>query len=179
MGKITTKELIGDIIDLEQELIITEDEEEIQEITNRLAIYTKSLSDKVENLDGFIVELSRREKSLDGEIEAMSNEVKRLRNRKKAIANFKSYMNNTLLPMVVKSMGNDNVYETKSSRYKLYETYGPVEVNMQECDDAFIKTEILKKPDKVLARKEAVKADKEGYELDGITIEKVERVRRS
>ena len=88
MAKITTKELIGDIIDLEQELIITEDEEEIKEITDRLAIYTKSLSDKVENLDGFIVELSRREKSLDGEIEAMSNEVKRLRNRKKAIANF-------------------------------------------------------------------------------------------
>ena len=81
MAKITTKELIGDIIDLEQELIITEDEEEIKEITDKLAIYTKSLSDKVENLDGFIIELSRREKSLDGEIEAMSNEVKRLRNR--------------------------------------------------------------------------------------------------
>lgn len=179
MGKLTTKQIIGDIIDLEQDLILADDEDEQEEISKALVLYQKTLANKVDNLDRFIVELSTRELSLDGEIEAMSKEVKRLRNRKKAIANFKQYMNNVLLPMVVKTMGNDDIFETKTARYKLFETYGPVEVDMQTCPQNFIKTEILKKPDKVKARKEAIKASKEDYEIDGITISKVERVRRS
>ena len=82
--------------------------------------------------------------------------------------------------MVVKTMGNDGLLETDSARYKLYDSYSPVEVNMQICDDAFIKTEIVQKPDKVKARAEAIKAMREGYEIpDGISINKVEKVRRS
>ena len=131
-------------------------------------------------MDWFVTELERKKGAVAGEKEALMKEINRMRRREKAIANVKKYVNNTLLPMVVKTMGNDGLMETETARYKLYDSYSPVEVDMQLCDDAFIKTEIVQKPDKIKARAEAIKALKEGYEIpDGISITAIEKVRRS
>lgn len=178
----TTKDLISNIIDIEMSMIMCEDDVEsleYEELALSLTQAQKELSNKVESLDWFVTELDRKKGAVSGEKEALMKEISRMRRREKAIDNVKKYVNNVLMPMIVKTMGNDGLLETDTARYKLYNSYSSVEVDMQNCDDAFIKTEIVQKADKVKARAEAIKADKEGYEIPGITISKIEKVRRS
>ncbi len=174
----TTRELISDIIELEEDKEFAEDNE-VEEINTKLVVAKKSLSKKVESLDWFINDLDRRNGSLDGEINVLQKEVTRLKKKKKAVDKIKQYISNEILPMVVKTMGNNGLFETEVARYKLYETYGPVEVDMENCHKDFVKTEIIVKPNKVLARKKAIEADRDDIHLDGISISKVEKVRRS
>ena len=178
----TTRELISNIIDIEMSMITCEEDIEsleYEELANELSQAHKELGNKVESLDWFVMELDRRKGAVSGEKDALMKEIRRMRKREKAIENVKKYVNNTLMPMIVKTMGNDGLLETDTARYKLYNSYSPVEVDMQNCDDAFIKTEIVKKADKVKARAEAIKALKEGYEIPGVSIKTVEKVRRS
>ena len=174
----TTRELISDIIELEEDKEFAEDNE-VEEINTKLVVAKKSLSKKVESLDWFINDLDRRNGSLDGEINVLQKEVTRLKKKKKAVDKIKQYISNEILPMVVKTMGNNGLFETEVARYKLYETYGPVEVDMENCHKDFVKTEIKVNPNKVLARKKAIEADRDDIHLDGISISKVEKVRRS
>jgi len=174
----TTKELISDIIDLEVDKEFC-DESEDKEIENRLVIARQELTQKVDNLDWFITDLARRKGAVSGEIDALKSEVARLTRKKKAVDKVKTFVSDTLLPMVVKTMGNNGLFETETARYKLYEIYGPVEVDMENCHKDFVKTEILVKPDKALARKAAIEADKTGVHIDGLSIEKKEKVRRT
>ena len=78
-------------------------------------------------------------------------------------------------------IGNDDgVYETDTARYKLYETFGPVDVDPHSISDDFKKVEIVEKLDKVKARKAAISAFNAGQEMPpGIDINKVKRVKRS
>jgi len=179
----TTKELISNIIDIEQDMIILQDDiesNEYEELAMELQKAQAELGNKVESLDWFVTELERRKGAVGGEKDALMKEVNRMRRREKAIENVKKYVNGVLMPMVIKTMGNDGLLETDTARYKLYNSYSPVEVDMQTCHNDFIKTEILKKPDKVKARAEAIKAIKEGHEMpDGISISTIEKVRRT
>lgn len=178
----TTKDLISNIIDIEMSMSMCIDDvesTEYEELALELQAAQTELGTKVESLDWFVTELDRRKGAVTGEKESLMKEINRMRRREKAIANVKKYVNNVLMPMVVKTMGNDGLYETDTSRYKLYNSYSSVEVDMQNCPKDFIKTEVVQKADKVKARTEAIKADKEGYEIPGVTISKVEKVRRS
>ena len=78
-------------------------------------------------------------------------------------------------------VGNeDGVYETNTARYKLYETFGPVDIDPHNISDDFKKVEIVEKLDKVKARKAAISAFNSENEMPaGINIKKVKRVKRS
>jgi len=86
-----------------------------------------------------------------------------------------------LLPAAILEIGNDDgIYETSTARYKLYETFGPVDIDPHSLPDDFKKVEILEKLDKVKARKAAISAFNAGQEMPpGIDIKKVKRVKRS
>ena len=78
--------------------------------------------------------------------------------------------------MVIQEVGTNGVYETDTSRYKLYETYGPVAIT----DDSILDNEYKyvvenEKIDKKLLRKHLTS----GVDVPGATIQKVKRVRRS
>ena len=82
--------------------------------------------------------------------------------------------------MVVKEVGKDNKYETDSKRYTLYETYGALEITDQDkLDNKYKKMKMEQYIDKKEARKDAIEADKKGEEIPGLTVRKVERVRKS
>ena len=107
--------------------------------------------------------------------------IDRLRSRRKGLERTKDFFNKNLLPAVIMEIGNDDgVYETDTARYKLYETFGPVDVDPHVISDDFKKVEIVEKLDKVKARKAAISAFNAGQEMPpGIDIDKVKRVKRS
>lgn len=175
MAKKTTRELIGDFIDLDMQLQYATDEEALV-LESAIAVTKKDISRKVDGIDHFMVNIDRKMHLIDAEIEAVKKEQLRLSVRRKATESLKKYFNETLIPMVIQEVGTNGVYETDTSRYKLYETYGPVAIT----DDSILDNEYKyvvenEKIDKKLLRKHLTA----GVEVPGATIHKVKRVRRS
>ena len=188
--KRTTKDIIGDYIDNENYIdYITKTEDSPSEnYTKAMVRYEESrktleleVRNKIDKVDHVVLEVKRKEHLIDAEVDALKNEIDRLKRRKHAVIRFKDFVNKVLLPMVIARVGNEaGVWETDVARYKLYETYGPVDVNPTICSKDFIKVEIKESIDRVKARNAAISADKAGKALpDGIEIFKVKRVRRS
>ena len=177
----TTKELIGLAIDTELEVMLEVDEEKKSELEISLKVIHQQLRSKVDKIDHFLVEVSRKESLIETEIEVYKDEIERLKNRKHAAVRTKEFFNQVLLPMVIEEVGNEQgVWQTDTSRYKLYETYGPVLINAEELDSKYKTVEIVEKIDKKAARADAMSADKAGENLPaGVDILKVKRVWRS
>jgi len=181
MEKKTTSQLIGELIEVEQEMALTLDlerHEELESEQNKLQIEVRH---KIQNVDHFMLELSKREHLVDAHIESLKDEIERLRNRRKGMERTKDFFNKKLLPAVIKEVGSeDGVYETTTARYKLYETFGPVVVDPHTISDDFKKVEMVEKLDKVKARKAAISAFNAGQPMPpGIDIDKVKRVKRT
>ena len=182
----TTKELVGELIDVNQEIEFVEQSSELdldkhKELEEYRLTLHQQVKNKLDNVDYFMVELSKREHFIDAEVEALKDEIDRLKSRRKGLQKTMDYFNKTLLPSVILEIGNDEgVYETNTARYKLYETYGGVEVDPHVVSDDFKKIEIVEKLDKVKARKAAISAHKAGDDMpEGINISKIKRVRRT
>ena len=176
----TARDLIGEHIDIELEMELC-DEEEFAEKNQALQVLRQEIKRKTDNIDRFMVEISRREHLIDAEIESTKIEIERLRNRRSAMLKTKDYFNKVLLPIIINEVGDDRgVFETDTARYKLYETYGPVEIDEKSVSSKYMVTQILQKVDKKKARADAIAHKKEGKALpEGIKIYKVPRVRRS
>ena len=177
----STTEIIGELIDVEQELAITEDPERQDELEDQQIKLQTQVRHKIQNIDYFMVELNKREHLVDAEVESLKDEIHRLKTRRKGLERTKDFFNKKLLPAVIQEVGNeDGVYETATSRYKLYETFGPVEVDAHTISNDYKKVEIVEKLDKVKARKAAIDAFKAGQEMPpGIDINLVKRVKRT
>ena len=141
----------------------------------------KDVRTKIQNVDYFMMELNKKEHLIDAEVEALKDEIDRLKSRRRGLVRTKDFFNKSLLPAVIMEIGNDDgVYETDTARYKLYETFGPVDVDPHSISDDFKKVEIVEKLDKVKARKAAIAAFNAEKDMpEGITIKKVKRVKRS
>jgi len=179
--KKTTTQLVGELIEVEQQLSMAEDieiHEELEVVQKELQTQVKQ---KIQNVDHFMLELKKREHLIDAEVEALKDEIARLRTRRKGLERTNDFFNKQLLPAVIMEIGNeDGVYETSTARYKLYETFGPVDVDPHTISNDFKKVEILEKLDKVKARKAAISAFNAGKEMpEGISIKKIKRVKRT
>ena len=173
--KKTAKELLGEYIDLEIE--VDAPEPDLDTLLPQLNDVKKQIKKKVDGIDDFMMELSRREHLIDAEIEALKTEETRLKVRRKAVQNLKDYFNGNLIPMIVEELGDDNgVYETDTARYKLYETWGPTVVLDEEAvPNDFKKVTMTEAVDKIKAKKVL----QTGAKIPGLTLTKVKRVRRS
>ena len=182
-GKLTTRELVGTLIDLEQDLEflkMTEEpsESEIESLEKSIQEVKSQMSNKVSGIDYMIVEMTRRSGLIQSEIQSYTDEVKRLRMKQKAIKKTEDYFNQVLLPMIIETAGNDNVFKTDTTKYKLYETWGALEII---DEDAILdkykryKVEIDKKG----ARKDVIEAAENGMGISGFKITKAKRIRRS
>lgn len=184
--KRTTRDIIGDYIDNEvwfDYIEKTHDEiekESLDKYMNTKKELQKEIKIKIEKVDSFVLDVKRKEHLIDAEVEALKDEIERLKNRKKGIGTFKKFVNEILLPMVIKEVGKDNVWETDTARYKLYQSYGSVEVDPELVSNDFKKVEIKESIDRTKARKAAIASDKADKPMpEGISIRKVERIRRS
>ena len=130
--KLTTRDLIGTLIDLEEDMLYEESEEQQTMIQEGITKVKKEISRKVEGIDYFALEMSRQSSLIDAEIKTMTDEVKRLRMKKNAIKRTEDYFNKVLLPMIIETAGNEGVFKTDTAKYKLYETWGPIEVDDEE-----------------------------------------------
>jgi len=179
----TTKDLIGNYIDADMRkeyAEATDDTQMFEEACTDLTVVKNSLRKKIDNVDHFLVEVDKRVHLVDAETEALKNEIERLKNRRRAIISTKDFFNKVLLPMVIKEVGDEGVFETETARYKLYQTYGPVDIDAGSLSDEFKNVQIIEKIDKKGARAAAMKAHKAGKPLpDGVQIELIDRVRRS
>ena len=173
--KKTAKELLGEYIDLEIE--VDAPDPDLDTLLPQLNSVKGQIKKKVDGIDHFMMELSRREHLIDAEIEALKTEETRLKVRRKAVQNLKDYFNGNLIPMIVEELGDDNgVYETDTARYKLYETWGPTVVLDEEAvPNDFKKVTMTEAVDKVKAKKVL----QTGAKIPGLTLTKVKRVRRS
>lgn len=180
--KQSAKDLIGEHMDLMLEMDLVDDDSQLPALLERQAVVQQKIKDKSNSIDYFSQNLKEREYLIDAEIESYKDEIERLRRRKSALESTNKYLNNTLLPLLIEEIGNeDGVLETDTARYKLYETYGSVVITDQNAlPDDFIKTEIVQKVDKAKLRKACMSLDKDGKDLpDGASITKVKRVKRS
>jgi len=182
----TTKEIVGELIDVNQQMELIEqrpdiDMEEHKLLEEKRVELHKKVRTKIQNVDYFIVELNKKEYTIDAEVEALKDEISRLKSRRKGLQRTKDFFNKQLLPAIIMEIGNDDgVYETDTARYKLYETFGPVDVDPHQISDDFKKVEIVEKLDKVKARKAAIAAFNADKDMpEGIAIRKVKRVKRS
>ena len=182
----TTKEIVGELIDINQQLELLEQRNDIDMDEHKLLeekriTLHKDVRTKIQNVDYFMMELNKKEHVIDAEVEALKDEIDRLKSRRRGLVRTKDFFNKSLLPAVIMEIGNDDgVYETDTARYKLYETFGPVDVDPHSISDDFKKVEIVEKLDKVKARKAAIAAFNAEKDMpEGITIKKVKRVKRS
>lgn len=182
-NKPTTRDLIGTLIDLQvdrdnQELIEPDNEGALALIDDAIDEVKKEIANKTSGIDHFIVTMNKNTNLIDAEIKTHMDEVKRLRCRKNAIKRTEDYFNKELLPMIIDTCGNDGVFQTDTTRYKMFETWGPIEIIDEESiNDNYkrFKVEI----DKKKARKDAIEAAEDGMGISGFSIQKVKRVRRS
>ena len=178
----STKELVGELMEVEQQISMADQEslEHDKLLKERLTLQ-REVKAKIQNVDYFMLELNKKEYLLDAEVEALKDEINRLKGRKNSLQRCKDFFNKQLLPAVIEEIGNeDGVYETDTARYKLYESFGPVAINPDKIQDEFKKVEILEKLDKVKARKAAINAFKAGQDMpSGIDVNLVKRVRRT
>lgn len=180
----TTKDLIGEYIDLEGRKEYAEGTDDVQmydKACTDLITVKNSLRRKIDNVDHFLVEVNKRVHLVDAETEALKDEIERLKNRRRYIIATKDFFNKTLLPMVIKEVGTEEgVFETDTARYKLYQTYGPAEIDVEKLDNKYKNVKITEIIDKKAARNDAIACHKEGTEPpEGVHIELVDRVRRS
>lgn len=193
-NKLTTRDLIGTLIDLQIDLdnldlemnSVSEctheqsDAWQAEETRLNTAIteIKASIAKKTSGIDHFIVEMNRNKDLIDAEIQSYMDEVKRLRNRKSAIKRSEDYLNKELLPMIISTAGNEGIFKTDTTKYTMFETWGPLEVTDEEAiSDNYkrYKVEI----DKKKARQDAIKAAEDGMGISGFKIEKAKRIRRS
>ena len=175
----TTKDLVGQHIDIEIRREYAETLEERKECDVALHVIRKELRQKIDKVDYVVMEMDKKLAVVEAEETVITKEIARLKKRKKAIKNAKKYFNEVILPIVIKEVGNEGVFETDTARYKLYETYGPVDVNEIECPKDYLKVKMIEDIDKKKARADAIEAHKEGKEIPGVKIALVERIRRS
>ena len=183
--KRTTRDIIGDYIDNEalmSHIEKTDDytKEQFEEYVKVKKDLQREVQKKVDNVDHYVLEVSRKEHLIDAEVEALTSEIERLKNRKRSIGVFKSFVNEILLPMVITEVGKDGVWETDVARYKMYETFGKVVIDPETVHNDFKKVEIKESIDRSKARKAAMAAYKKGKDMpEGISISKVTRIRRT
>jgi hypothetical protein len=175
----TTKDLVGEYIDIEIRKEYAETLEERDECDTALQTVQGQLRRKIKGIDHIVMEMDRKLALVVAEEDIISREITRLKRRKNAIKRSKGYFNEVLLPIVVKEVGVEGVFETDTAKYKLYETYGKVDVNEIECPKEYLKIKMVEDIDRKKARADAIAAHKEGKEIPGIKIARVERVRRS
>ena len=182
----TTKEIVGELIDVNQQIESIEqgtdiDMDEHKLLEEKRITLHKEVRTKIQNVDYFMMELNKKEHLIDAEVEALKDEIDRLKSRRRGLERTKDFFNKNLLPAVIMEIGNeDGVYETDTARYKLYEAFGPVDVDPHQISDDFKKVEIVEKLDKVKARKAAIAAFNGEKDMpEGINIKKVKRVKRS
>ena len=107
--KLTSKDLLGLLIDLEQDLDYCNETENSIEVINKITEVKKMISKKVESIDYFSVEIGRQTGLIDSEIDTYRKEIKRLQSKKNAIKRTDEYLNKVMLPMIVETAGNDGV----------------------------------------------------------------------
>lgn len=179
----TSRELIGELIHHNDIL----ENSEVGSIDHRvaegeIANLEELLMTKTDGIDKFMMDLNRREHLIDAEVEALKEEVDRLKSRKNALIKSRDFFNKYLLPIIIREVGDDKgVYETNTARYKLFQTWGPLEItNVAEIEDQYIVSKIVESIDKKQARADAIAAKEGGNDTpSGFTINKVDRIRRS
>ena len=150
----------------------------IENVKSEIVKTKKEIAAKTSGIDYMIVEMNRRKDILQAEVGSYRDEIKRLQAHQNAIKKTEEYFNKVLLPMIIETAGNDGVFETDTTRYKMFQTWGPLEVvNEDEIQDQYKRYKI--EVDKKGARKSAIEAAEQGLGLAGFKIEKVKRVRRS
>ena len=80
--KLTSKDLLGLLIDLEQDLEFCNETENSIEVLNKITEVKGMISKKVDSIDYFSVELDRQTGLIDAEIDTYRKEVKRLQVRR-------------------------------------------------------------------------------------------------
>ena len=185
-NKLTTRDLVGTLIDLTNDREFLEQTqgddpgfaEEVKPIDEAIVKIKKEMATKISGIDYMIVEMNRKKDLMKAEVSSYMDEIKRLRNRQKSIQKVEDYFNKELLPMIIDTAGNDGVFETDTTRYKMYETWGPLQVTDEDAiNDNYkrYKVEIDKKG----ARNDAIEAAENGMGLSGFKIERTKRIRRS
>lgn len=180
--KPTTRDLISELIDLEEQLeynSLTEDNEtETAALTQSIELKKTEITRKVQGLDHFVLSLNKKEALNKAEIDTLSNEVKRLRANQKRIAKIKDWINKYVIPLVIETAGDGRKFETPTSKYTMFETWGPLEVTDEEAVPKEYKRAKIE-VDKKGARRDVIEAAEKNMGIAGFSISKVKRVRRS
>ena len=86
----TTKEIVGELIDVNQQMELLEkrpdiDMEEHKLLEEKRITLHKQVRTKIQNVDYFMMELNKKEHLIDAEVEALKDEIDRLKSRRNGL----------------------------------------------------------------------------------------------
>ena len=177
--KQTTKKLLNDLLSMETEIetgLLPKD----SKTKKKLTTIRNSLQKKMQDIDSFQLELKTMEEVLKAEMKVHQEEMQRIASKVKKALQVRAFFDTQLIPRIIKEAGDaDGVYQTKTARYTLYETYGGVEIDEENCPPKYKKAKVEHYIDEKQAREDAIEADKNGKTIQGLRIRRAERVRKS
>lgn len=186
--KKTTRNLIDELIDVEEELdyqesfeydsemdIRREAAEKIKRLKEKKDLISHQIMQKADNIDKFMFNIEKRIGIYDGEIAVYMSELDTLRTGRRRIQKVKDYLGKTLLPLIIKTVGRNGIYETETAKYTLYETWGGLVISDENKIPEQYK-QLVTQIDKRILRKAIIGGT---VEADGAIVERVEAVRRS
>jgi hypothetical protein len=136
------------------------------------------ITQKVQSIDHFMMSLNKKEALNKAAIGTYTDEVKRLRLHQKRIQKVKDWINKYVIPLVIETAGDGKKFETPTSKYTMFETWGPIEVTDEDAvPDKYKRAKI--EIDKKGARSDIIEAAENDMGIAGFSISKVKRVRRS
>ena len=94
----TTKEIVGELIDVNQQIEVMEkqtdiDMDEHKELEETRMTLHKEVKNKIQNVDYFMVELNRKEYLIDAEVESLKDEIDRLKSRRRGLKRTQDFFN--------------------------------------------------------------------------------------
>lgn len=175
--RVTSNDLLSAYIDLEAMKEMAESEEECQEYDAQQAELRKRLQTKADHIDAYILELHRRKARLQAERDVHKQEIERLKTRERVLQRTEDYLNDELLPYIIRTLGTDDTFETEIAKYTLYTRPGKVIVDDEaQIPEGFIREQITRRPDKRALRETLMNGTES---IPGVRLETVQAVRRS
>ena len=97
----TTKELVGELIDVNQQIENLEhgtdiDMEQHKVLEETKITLHKEVRNKIQNVDYFMLELNKKEHLIDAEVESLKDEIDRLKSRRRGLQRTKDFFNKSL-----------------------------------------------------------------------------------
>lgn len=175
----TTNELISKWYNIADSIEYADSDEQLKELEKVQGLLMNQMLEKVDNIDSFAMSVEETIATYKAKKEVFQKEAKRISSRIASSEKLKKFLNSTLIPSIIKTIGKDGKLSTSSANYTLFNGWGKVIYDPERIDQKYVSVKETTVVDAAQIRKDAISAYKNGESIDGVIIIKEDRIRRS